>query len=113
MYILLPLRLPFPAPDPILEYEKTLYPDFYSYLNEMILPSMLIKLRQWIGRGIRRETDACVFSILDSRAGGRYRNDILTALPDIPITHNIWDVEQFIIAKKDAAYFNEGDSHEQ
>lgn len=110
---LIVVRLPFPAPDPMLEYEKTLYPDFYSYLNEVIVPSMLIKLRQWIGRGIRRETDTCVFSILDSRAEHRYRNDILTALPDMPVTHNISDVKQFIISKKDAPYFNKEDSHEQ
>ncbi|HWP51555.1 MAG TPA: ATP-dependent DNA helicase [Clostridia bacterium] len=110
---LIVVRLPFPAPDPMLEYEKTLYLDFYSYLNEVIVPGMLIKLRQWIGRGIRRETDTCVFSILDSRAGQRYRNDILTALPDMPVTHNISDVEQFIISKKDAPYFNKEDSHEQ
>ncbi len=109
---LIVVRLPFPAPDPMLEYEKTLYPDFYSYLNEVIVPGMLIKLRQWIGRGIRRETDTCVFSILDSRAGQRYRNDILTALPDMPVTHNISGVKQFIISKKDAPYFNKEDWHE-
>ena len=67
------VRLPFPTPDPVSEYERTLHDDFYSYLSERIVPDMLIKLRQWIGRGIRRETDTCVFSILDSRAAGRYK----------------------------------------
>jgi ATP-dependent DNA helicase DinG len=103
---LIVVRLPFPAPDPVLEYEKTLYPDFYGYLNEVIVPGMLIKLRQWFGRGIRRETDTCVFSILDSRAGRRYRNDILAALPDMPVTHQLCDVNRFIAAKKSGAYFD-------
>lgn len=99
------VRLPFPAPDPVLEYEKSLYSDFYGYLNEIIVPGMLIKLRQWIGRGIRRESDTCVFSILDSRASRRYRNDVLSALPDMPVTEQLSDVERFILSKKDRRYF--------
>lgn len=103
---LIVVRLPFPAPDPVLEYEKTLYTDFYGYLNEVIVPGMLIKLRQWIGRGIRRESDTCVFSILDSRANHRYKEDILSALPDMPVTHQLSDVKNFITAKKPDAYFD-------
>ena len=99
------VRLPFPAPDPVLEYEKSLYSDFHGYLNEIIVPGMLIKLRQWIGRGIRRESDTCVFSILDSRANHRYRNDVLSALPDMPVTEQLSDVERFILSKKDRRYF--------
>ena len=99
------VRLPFPTPDPVSEYERTLHDDFYSYLSERIVPDMLIKLRQWIGRGIRRETDTCVFSILDSRAAGRYRNDILAALPDMPITDRIEDVGRFLLTNKDRDYF--------
>lgn len=99
------VRLPFPTPDPVSEYERTLHDDFYSYLSESIIPSMLIKLRQWIGRGIRRETDTCVFSILDSRAAGRYKKDILAALPDMPVTDRIDDIGRFILEKKSDAYF--------
>lgn len=99
------VRLPFPTPDPVLEYERTLYDDFYSYLSERIIPDMLIKLRQWIGRGIRRETDTCVFTILDSRAAGRYKNDILAALPDMPVTDRIDDVGRFLLSNKGADYF--------
>ena len=102
---LIVVRLPFPIPDPVSEYENTLYPNFHSYLNEVIVPGMLIKLRQWIGRGIRRETDTCVFSILDSRAHGRYRNDILAALPDMPVTDSITDVRRFVLGKKGEGYF--------
>lgn len=102
------VKLPFPTPDPILEYEKSLYDDFYGYLSEVIVPNMLMKLRQWIGRGIRRETDTCVFSILDSRASGRYRKDILSALPDMPVTDQVEDVGRFIAANKGEEYFKEG-----
>ncbi|MEG0050254.1 MAG: ATP-dependent DNA helicase, partial [Clostridia bacterium] len=102
---LIVVRLPFPIPDPIAEYEKTLYVHFHDYLNEVIVPGMLIKLRQWIGRGIRRETDTAVLSILDSRAHGRYRGDILAALPDMPVTDSIDEVRRFILSKKGESYF--------
>lgn len=101
------VKLPFPTPDPVLEYEKSLYDDFHGYLSEVIVPSMLMKLRQWIGRGIRRETDTCVFSILDCRAGGRYRNDILATLPDMPVTDRIEDVGRFIRSNKPESYFGD------
>ena len=99
------VRLPFPMPDPVSEYERTLHNDFFSYLAESIVPNMLIKLRQWIGRGIRRETDTCVFTILDSRAAGRYKNDILAALPDMPVTDRLDDVGRFLLSTKDEGYF--------
>lgn len=99
------VRLPFPTPNPVSEYERSLHDDFHTYLSESIVPSMLIKLRQWIGRGIRRETDTCVFSILDSRAAGRYRNDLLAALPDMPVTDRVEDVGRFICEKKPNEYF--------
>ena len=101
------VKLPFPVPDPVLEYEKSLHEDFHEYLAEVIVPGMLMKLRQWIGRGIRRETDTCVFSILDCRASGRYKNDILAALPDMPVTERIEDVGVFIRGNKPESYFED------
>ncbi len=103
------VKLPFPTPDPVLEYEKSLHEDFHEYLAEAIVPAMLMKLRQWIGRGIRRETDTCVFSILDCRASERYRNDILAALPGMPVTDSIEDVGIFIRSNKPESYFTDGD----
>mgnify|MGYP002510272871 FL=1 len=99
------VKLPFPTPDPISEYEKSLHDDFYSYLSDTIVPSMLVKLRQWVGRGIRREGDTCVFSILDSRAAARYRAEILSALPDMPVTEHLRDVGRFIREHKNEDYF--------
>ncbi len=102
---LIVVKLPFPIPDPVFEYEKTLYADFREFFSEVIMPTMIIKLRQWIGRGIRRENDTCVFSILDSRAANRYRQNILNALPDMPVTYEIEDVGRFIREKKAEDYF--------
>lgn len=101
------VKLPFPVPDPMLEYEKSQYEDFHEYLAEVIVPEMLMKLRQWIGRGIRRETDTCVFSILDCRASGRYRENILAALPDMPVTDKMEDVGAFIRGVKANGYFSD------
>lgn len=101
------VKLPFPVPSPILEYERTKYDDFSQYVKEIITPGMIIKLRQWFGRGIRRETDTAVFSILDSRVGihGRYRDDVLKALPDMPVTGRIEEIRRFIAEKKTGEYF--------
>lgn len=101
------VKLPFPVPDPVMQYEQLFYKDFRSYADEVIKPEMLLKLRQWIGRGIRTETDTTVFSILDSRAGlhGRYRQSILEALPDMPVTDRIHHVCNFIADKKEEEYF--------
>ena len=90
-----------------MEYERTKYDDFSLYVKEIITPGMIIKLRQWFGRGIRRETDTAVFSILDSRVGiyGRYRKEVLKALPDMPVVDQIGDVRRFIVKKKTEEYF--------
>ncbi len=99
------VRLPFPIPDAMSEYELSLSGDFGEFLKDSVIPTMLMKLRQWFGRGIRRETDSCVFSILDSRATKKYKNDILTALPNMPVTRDVSDVGRFILNKKDDSYF--------
>lgn len=85
------VKLPFPIPDPISDYEQAQYEDFRDYLSEVITPNRIIKLKQWIGRGICRETDTAVFSILDSKVGmhSNYRNEILSAIPMMPVTDRI------------------------
>lgn len=101
------VKLPFPVPDPVMEYQRTLYEDFDLYRRDIIIPEMLIKLRQWVGRGIRREEDTAVFSILDNRASlrGRYRAEILNTLPSMPVTDRLADVADFIMRKKADSYF--------
>ena len=112
---LIVVKLPFPVPDPVMEYQRNLYEDFDLYRRDIIIPEMLIKLRQWFGRGIRREKDTAVFSILDSRASlrGRYRAEILNTLPTMPVTDRLMDVADFIIRKKADSYFMDKEREEE
>jgi ATP-dependent DNA helicase DinG len=101
------VKLPFPIPDPISEYEKTIYDDMNHYRNSVLVPKMLIKLRQGAGRLIRSESDTGVISILDIRASnkGKYRDEIINALPKCVVAKGIDDIEVFIRDKKDKSYF--------
>jgi ATP-dependent DNA helicase DinG len=105
--MLIIVKLPFAVPDPIGEYEQTLYRDMVEYKNRVIVPEMLIKLKQGFGRLIRSETDTGVVAILDSRVSNRgaYRERVLNALPDCPVTSDASDVIVFIDDKKSADYF--------
>ena len=55
------------------------------------------------------------FSILDSRASlrGRYRAEILSTLPTMPVTDRIMDVVDFIIRKKADSYFGGKEREEE
>ena len=112
---LIVVKLPFPVPDLVMEYQRNQYEDFDLNRRDSIIPEMLFKLRQWFGRGIRREQDTAVFSILDSRASlrGRYRAEILNTLPTMPVTDRLIDVEDFIIRKKTDSYFMDKEWEEE
>jgi ATP-dependent DNA helicase DinG len=101
------VKLPFQVPDAISEYEQSLYPDFPSYLNEILVPDMLIKLKQGFGRLIRSESDTGVVAILDYRVNGRgsYRQRVLDTLPSCPVTDSMGDVREFYRVKKGSEYF--------
>lgn len=102
-------RLPFPIPDTWKELQREQYPSLKEFIQEAVVPEMQIKLRQGFGRAIRTETDACVVAILDSRAGKgkKYYAAMLAALPEVPITSKLEDVERFIWAHKPDQYFKE------
>lgn len=102
-------RLPFPVPDPVREAEQASYSTLQDYLRAVIVPDMQRKLRQGFGRAFRTETDTCIVSILDHRAlpGQRYHQAALDALPAIPVTGRIDEVEKFIRGKKGTEYFEE------
>ncbi len=88
------VRLPFPIPDPIIEYKCSVVDD-----NEKVLiPEMKIKLKQGIGRLIRGKDDTGIVSILDSRIE-RHLNKVLKCIPTSNITYNIEDVKKFVIEK--------------
>ena len=102
--------LPFPQPSALSERKRGEYPDLHSFIREIIVPEMQIKLKQGFGRAIRTESDTCVVAILDERAcvGGRYHADVLAALPEMKTTTSVKDVRSFIQAVKSEAYFTEG-----
>lgn len=103
-------RLPFPVPDALKEKEREKHSELRSFLRAAVVPEMQIKLKQGFGRAIRTETDTCVVAILDERAakGRRYFPDMMAALPEMPVTSSLTDVEQFIRAVKPDSYFREG-----
>jgi ATP-dependent DNA helicase DinG len=107
--LLVIVRLPFAVPDPVSEWERTLYDEMSEYKSKVVVPEMLIKLKQGFGRLIRTESDTGVVAILDSRANmrGAYRSRVLAALPPCGVTSSVADVERFIHEKKSAPYFGE------
>jgi ATP-dependent DNA helicase DinG len=106
--MLILVKLPFQVPDPIGEYEQTLYSDMFEYKSKLVVPEMLIKLKQGFGRLIRTERDTGVVAILDSRAsiGGAYRERVLNALPKCCVTSEIGEIIRFMNDKKSPEYFN-------
>ena len=103
-------RLPFARPDALKEKERESFPNLHSFIRDIVVPEMQIKLKQGFGRAIRTETDTCVVAILDERSvpGQRYFEDVKTALPDMRITDSLQEVEAFIHSVKEADYFQEG-----
>lgn len=105
--LLIIVKLPFAVPDPVSEYEQTLYDTMEQYKNSVVVPEMLIKLKQGFGRLIRLETDTGVVAMLDSRIreNGAYRERVLAALPDCQVTKDIAAVARFIQENKEPDYF--------
>jgi len=101
------VRLPFAVPDPVWEAEKERYRNLREYIGAVAVPDMQKKLRQGFGRAIRTETDTCVVTILDHRAarGGRYYEDVLSALPPCEMAESIEDVGRFIGKRKNIEYY--------
>ena len=106
--LLVIVKLPFAVPDPISDYEHTLYDSFEEYKKHAIIPDMLVKLMQGFGRLIRNEQDTGVVVIMDSRVreGGAYREFVLNALPRCPVTSNINAVKDFFNKRKAPDYFS-------
>src|SRR5699024_5846349 len=92
-FALILVRLPFPVPDPVREAEREKYGTLQEYIQKSVVPDMQMKLRQGFGRAIRTETDTCVVSGLDERAGpgGRYHKAGMEALPYCPLTESMED----------------------
>jgi len=90
-------RLPFPVPDPVIENKISKSGDPY---NEVLLPEMLLKLRQGVGRLIRKDTDVGLLSILDYRltkkSKYKYKYKILQSIPIQNQIDSIEEIKSFL-----------------
>ena len=89
------VRLPFPVPDPVVEYKI----QKNGNRNKVLLPEMITKLKQGSGRLIRKEADTGILVLLDSRMNlVEYKNKqiILDALPIKKQMTNIDQVKKFL-----------------
>jgi ATP-dependent DNA helicase DinG len=105
--MLIIVKLPFAAPDRVSEYEQTQYPNFMAYLESVLTPEMLVKLKQGFGRLLRLETDTGVVAILDIRAyfDAAYYNPIIETLPPCRVTGDIDEVVWYLRFIKGVEYF--------
>lgn len=89
-------RLPFPVPDPIIEYKASVARDA---LMDVRVPEMVIKLKQGIGRLIRNFTDTGVVCIIDPRLRDeppeRYHDIAWTSLPIKNRTNDLNELRKF------------------
>jgi ATP-dependent DNA helicase DinG len=106
--ILIIVKLPFAEPDAISEYERSKYPTFGAYLEEVLTPEMLLTLRQGYGRGFRTKRDTCVVAICDIRAAAArpYYAPVIRALPACGRTSDIGRVTPFLMAVKPPEYWD-------
>ncbi len=90
------VRLPFPVPDPIITYKTSKAKD---KIMDVLVPEMIIKLRQGAGRLIRCETDTGILSILDPRISNSstrpYKEITLQSLPFKTILSSLDEVKAF------------------
>ena len=89
-------KLPFPVPDPIIDYKMSVNDD---PINDVAVPEMIIKLKQGAGRLIRSASDKGIVSILDPRVSSkirvRYKNITLNSLPIKNRTEDIGKIRNF------------------
>lgn len=89
-------KLPFPVPDPIIDYKMSLVDD---PISEVAVPEMIIMLKQGAGRLIRCAADKGIVSILDPRVSmeskAQYKDKALEALPERNRTESISELQEF------------------
>lgn len=89
-------KLPFPLPEPIIneKCKRSKNP-----LEEVLVPEMIIKLKQGVGRLIRNKTDKGIVSIIDSRLGDKskasYKEKVWQALPIKHRTNSLKELQSF------------------
>ncbi|MDD3340408.1 MAG: ATP-dependent DNA helicase, partial [Lachnospiraceae bacterium] len=90
-------KLPFPVPEPIIDYKCGMSGD--KSLMEVLVPEMVIKLKQGIGRLIRNQSDRGIVTIIDSRVGEQskapYKQLIWDSLPIKNRTNDFSKIDEF------------------
>lgn len=89
-------RLPFPVPDPIIQYKGSMAKDALMDVN---VPEMILKLKQGIGRLIRNFDDKGIVSIVDPRLNddstAPYKDMVWAALPIHNRTSSLEEIRTF------------------
>jgi ATP-dependent DNA helicase DinG len=96
-------KLPFASiGDPVLQARlEALAARGGNPFKSLQMPQAVITLKQGIGRLIRDEHDTGVLMICDPRLMSRsYGRAFLNSLPEMPVTHELTEVESFLIAKQ-------------
>jgi ATP-dependent DNA helicase DinG len=91
-------KLPFDSPgDPLVAARiESIHTQGGNPFMQYQLPSAIISLKQGLGRLIRNSTDRGILAILDIRMiGSRYGRFFFNSLPPIPLSHELYDIEQF------------------
>ncbi len=89
-------RLPFPPPDDPVYAARARAVGQLAFA-QLALPAAELQVRQGFGRLIRTSTDRGVLAILDGRVQTRpYGRRFLQALPPLPITRSVQEVQLFL-----------------
>jgi len=98
-------RLPFAPPNPVKDARIKQLNHPKDGFRQIILPEMLLRLKQGVGRLIRTATDKGVIAMLDTRASTRtYRNDVKEVLPPATYRRNPEEVIQYLTQKSNSSY---------
>lgn len=87
-------KMPFQAPSPLFKARETTSDNPFT---QVMLPAMIIDLKQGVGRLVRRSTDRGVIAILDSRLRSKPygRNLVLKSLPPAKLIHSTAPISEF------------------
>ena len=97
-------KLPFDSPgEPIVAARiDAIRSQNHNPFMEYQVPSAIISLKQGLGRLIRKKSDRGILSILDVRImKSRYGRFFLESLPNIPLSHDLSDIDRFFEGSKD------------
>ncbi|MBO1098040.1 hypothetical protein FQS90_16150 [Enterococcus casseliflavus] len=85
------VRLPFPVPDPIIDYKIK---KLDNNSDKVLLPEMIMKLKQGSGRLIRSMEDVGSLTILDSRLNSLNYKHKQLIFDSLPIKHKITEFRE-------------------